>query len=152
MNKNINIRFVKKEDMHQLVNLCQAHASFEKACFSKTEKIELLEKNLFSSNPTLYCFVVEVDSNLVGYATYMKQFSTWDACFYIYIDCLYLDENFRKLGLGKFLIEKIKKEAIKLECNLIQLQTPDFNTKAISFYKAIGGVSKTKERFFINIL
>jgi ribosomal protein S18 acetylase RimI-like enzyme len=152
MNENINIRFAKKSDMKELVLLCQSHASFEKADFLIDNKIDLLEKNLFSSNPSLFCIVVEIDSHLVGYVSYMKQFSTWDACFYIYIDCLYLAEDFRKLGLGKVLIQRVKKEAIKLECNLIQLQTPNFNTNAINFYKAIGGVSKTKERFFINIL
>jgi GNAT superfamily N-acetyltransferase len=152
MNENIKIRFAKINDIKELVNLCQAHALFEKSDFSIENKIDLLEKNLFSSSPSLYCIVVEIDSVLVGYTTYMKQFSTWDACFYIYIDCLYLDENHRKNGLGKVLIEKIKKEAIKLDCNLIQLQTPQFNINAINFYKAIGGVSKTKERFFINIL
>ncbi|WP_321314191.1 GNAT family N-acetyltransferase [Halarcobacter sp.] len=55
------------------------------------------------------------------------------------------------MGLGKELLEKIKKEAKKLECNLIQWQTPTQNERAITFYKRNNAITKKKERFFLNI-
>ena len=45
----------------------------------------------------------------------------------------------------------ILKEAQKLECVLIQWQTPDFNKRAMKFYNRIGAKSKNKERFFLTI-
>ena len=81
----------------------------------------------------------------------MKQFSTWDANFYIYLDCLYLKENTRGKGLGKMIMEKIKEYGKSNNCNIIQWQTPDFNKKAITFYNKIGGKSKSKERFYLDI-
>lgn len=81
----------------------------------------------------------------------MKQFSTWDAAFYVYMDCLYLLDEWRGFGMGESLIEKIKEESKKLDCSLIQWQTPNFNTRAIKFYNRIGAYSKTKERFFLNV-
>mgnify|MGYP000323580294 CR=1 FL=1 len=147
-NNNPVIRFVKPSDIDELILLCKAHAQYEKAPFSIGDKKTSLKKHLFSKVPTLYCLVVELDSELIGYATYMKQFSTWDANFYLYMDCLFLNEESRGLGLGEVLMNRIKEEAIKLDCELIQWQTPIFNTGAIKFYRRIGAEDKTKERFF----
>jgi GNAT superfamily N-acetyltransferase len=106
---------------------------------------------LFSNNPSLFCLVVEKDNQLIGYATYMKQFSTWDANHYIYMDCLFMTEESRGFGIGEKLINRIMKEAQKLECVLIQWQTPDFNKRAMKFYNRIGATQKSKERFFLTI-
>ena len=106
---------------------------------------------MFCEKPTLYCLVVEYLDEIIGYSTYMKQFSTWDSDFYIYVDCLFMTEKSRSLGIGKKLIDEIKTQAKKMNCDLIQWQTPDFNTEAMKFYKKIGGVSKTKEGYFLKV-
>ena len=77
--------------------------------------------------------------------------SYWDAGEYIYMDCLFIKESARSLGIGEKLVRKIQKEGEALGCNLIQWQTPDFNVRAIKFYNRIGATSKSKERFFLNI-
>ena len=88
---------------------------------------------------------------LLCYATYMRQYATWDACEYIYMDCLFIKEFARGYGLGEKLVNKIKQEGKKLRCDLIQWQTPDFNIRAMKFYRRIGSVSNSKERFFFPI-
>lgn len=151
MTSNPRIRFAQKKDLSDLVNLCKLHADFEKSEYNIEQKIELLDKHLFSNNPSIFCLVVEKANNLIGYATYMKQFSTWDASYYIYMDCLFMVKESRGFGIGEKLIDRIKKEAKELDCSLIQWQTPDFNKRAMKFYERIGGVSKTKERYFLKI-
>lgn len=147
--KNHTIRFIEEKDLDELMILCKEHAEYEKSEFRHEKKKESLSKHLFNKNKTLYCIIVEIDNKVVGYATYMKQFSTWDASFYLYMDCLFLKNSCRNKGIGKELISQIKENAIKLECNEIQWQTPIFNTKAIEFYKSIGAFCKNKERFFL---
>jgi GNAT superfamily N-acetyltransferase len=149
--KKPQIRFVKKTDLKNLVELCKQHANFEKADYNPTNKEQLLNINIFSNKPNLFCLVVEHENEIIGYATYMKQFSTWDSKFYIYMDCLFLTEKSRGFGLGEDLIERIKVEGKKLKCNHIQWQTPDFNKRAIKFYERIGGISKSKERYFLKV-
>ncbi len=145
------IRFVKPNDLVQLVHLCELHANFEKSEYNSKHKAVLLKEALFKENPDLYCLVIDSgENNLIGYATYMKQYSTWDASFYIYMDCLFLKSESRGFGLGEKLMNQIKKEAVLLHCSIIQWQTPKFNTRAIKFYNRIGGVSKDKERYFLN--
>ena len=145
------IRFAQKKDLSYLVNLCKLHAAFEKAEYDTERKKELLGKHLFSNSPSLFCLVVEKENSLIGYATYMKQFSTWDASHYIYMDCLFMKEESRGLGIGEKLIDRIKKETKELDCLFIQWQTPDFNKRAMKFYERIGAYGKSKERYFLKV-
>ena len=148
---NPKIRFAKKEDINSIVRLCEQHAFFENAIYDSSDKAQKLDHFLFSNNPSVYCLIVEKDNHLIGYATYMKQFSTWDANYYIYMDCLFMTKKSRGFGIGEKLINKIKLEAIKNQCTHIQWQTQDFNKRAIKFYNRIGAESKSKERFFLKV-
>ncbi len=145
------IRKAQIKDMDQLVLLCEAHAVFEQADYNPTNKAERLATHLFADNPELFCLVIEQKNKLIGYASYMKQFSTWDASFYLYMDCLFIDADYRSQGLGEHLVNELKKSAKDLDCTHIQWQTPDFNTRAMKFYDRIGGTHKSKERYYLGI-
>ncbi|WP_338356185.1 GNAT family N-acetyltransferase [Yeosuana marina] len=149
--KNVIIRFVEISDLEDLVRLCEQHAHFERSDYNPKNKKQKLGEHLFSDTPSLYCLVVERLGQLIGFTTFMKQFSTWDSDFYLYMDCLFLTEESRGYGIGKQLLDKIKKEAIRNQCGQIQWQTPNFNKRAIKFYNRIGAISKKKERFFIRV-
>ena len=145
------IRFAEKSDLLDLVQLCGLHAEFEQCDYNSEHKMEALEHHLFSETPCAYCLIAETEGTAIGYATYMKQFATWDADFYIYMDCLFMTEKARGLGIGEKLVNRIKEEGRKLNCSHIQWQTPDFNRRAMKFYHRIGAKSKSKERFFLDI-
>jgi len=149
--KEPKIRFVKKSDLADLVRLCELHAIFEECEYNSKNKKQKLNEHLFSDKPSLFCLVVEHLDNIIGYATYMKQFSTWDSDFYFYMDCLFLTEESRGFGIGEKLIDRIKQEGFKNGCTNVQWQTPDFNDRAMKFYNRIGAKSKTKERYFLEI-
>lgn len=151
MKKQPNIRLAKLKDINQIIDLCEAHAHYEKAVYSRGGKSEQLAQDLFSKVPKLYCLVVENEGQLIGYATYMTQYSTWEANQYIYMDCLFLNESVRDFGIGEKLVRKIQEKGRTLGCDLVQWQTPSFNTRAIKFYNRIGSNQKNKERFFLNI-
>ena len=143
------IRFATPPDITVIVPLCAAHAQYEKADYHPSGKIAQLTADLFSDLPKLYMLVVEMNQQLVGYASYMKQYATWDAAEYLYMDCLYLTEETRGQGIGEQLIRRIQEEAQALNCTHVQWQTPDFNDRAIKFYKRIGATEKVKIRFFL---
>ena len=147
----MEIRFAEKKDLPQIIELCAEHAEYERAEYEVKNKAELLNEYIFGQNASVKCLVVAQKNSIIGYATFMKQFSTWNADFYIYLDCLYLKADSRGLGLGSSLMEKIKEYADVENCIVIQWQTPKFNRKAIDFYRKIGGTSKTKERFSLEI-
>lgn len=147
----MKIRFSERKDLTKIIALCELHAVYEKAPFDATNKATLLSEHLFNNTNTLKCLVVLINEKIIGYATFMKQFSTWDASFYIYLDCLFFTEEVRGKGFGSLVMETIKKYAKTENCTRIEWQTPDFNVNAIMFYQKLGAASKTKERFYWDV-
>lgn len=141
------IRAVQAQDLPTLVELCRKHAEYEQAIYDSINKEKLLAEALFAESPILFCQVVESNQQLVGYASYTFDYSTWDAGIFLYLDCLYLEPECRGLGIGEEIMQKLKEIAQQNACVNIQWQTPDFNTRAIGFYERIGGVGKNKVRF-----
>lgn len=150
--KSISIDFIKQNNVDQLIPLCALHSEYERVPFDPKGKEESLTHNLFKENPALFCLVAMKDQEMLGYASYMIQFSTWDAYHYIYMDCLYLLDSYRGFGIGQKLFDNIEEEAKKMNIKEIQWQTPNFNTRAIKFYNRTGGQSKSKERYFLKII
>ena len=145
----VKIRLAEPKDLPDIIELCVLHAAYERAEYDANGKEAALKKHFFGTRPSAFCLIAEENGKPVGYATYMLQFSTWDADFYLYMDCLFVREEARSRGIGAQLTDEIKTEARKSDCRLIQWQTPDFNERAIKFYKRIGATSKSKERFFL---
>ncbi|WP_300489829.1 GNAT family N-acetyltransferase [Flavobacterium sp.] len=141
------IRECKADDLDTLIVLCAKHADYERATYEARGKKEKLDAALFSDNKKLYGIVAEVAGEVIGYATYTFDFSTWEAQKFIYLDCLYLEEAYRNFGIGHALMEKVIEIGQTENCINMQWQTPDFNEKAIRFYKRIGGIGKEKVRF-----
>jgi len=129
----VEIRFIRENEMAQLVELCELHAIFEKSEYIKGGKAECLRKAIFKKSPALYVVVASLDNNILGYASYMKQYSTWDASYYMYLDCIFLKESARGQSIGEDLMEFVRNESIKDGIQLMQWQTPDFNKRAIKF-------------------
>ncbi|MBX2896489.1 MAG: GNAT family N-acetyltransferase [Cyclobacteriaceae bacterium] len=145
------IREIKKTDLPRLIELCKSHADYEQTPYVVVEKANLLQSALFSGNKKLYCFVVEHHAQLIGYYSYTFDFSTWDAKPFMYLDCLYLEPEFRGMKIGEKIFESLKKIGALNNCANIQWLTPSFNERAIKFYKRMGGTGIDKIRFFVNL-
>ncbi len=145
------IRKCEIADLPKLVILCQKHADFEKDDYSPEGKEEGLKKALFSENPKLHCLVVAVKNTIVGYVSYTFDFSTWNTAEFLYMDCLFLEEEARSFGIGEVLIDKLKEIGIENNCVNIQWQTPQFNERAIKFYNRMGAKGKDKVRFTLTL-
>lgn len=146
-----SIRDCEPSDLSKLVVLCEKHAAFEKASFSPEGKEENLKKAIFGEKPKLFCLVVATKETIIGYVSYTFDFSTWDAATFIYMDCLFLEEEARSFGIGELLIDRLKQIGIENNCINIQWQTPQFNERAIKFYNRIGAKGKDKVRFTLNL-
>lgn len=147
---NYEIRNAERGDIDEIIKLCAEHAEFERADFSPLEKVEKLAKSLFSDNPPIFCLVVANENGLLGYSSFMPLFSTWDADYYVYMDCLFLRPEARNFGIGEQLLKEIANFAKLHNIRQIQWQTPDFNDRAIKFYHRIGAASKDKTRFYLD--
>lgn len=142
-----HIRACEPKDLKDVLILCEKHAAYEQAFYSPDGKLEPLRMAIFGSAPTLYCYVVESEGDIVGYFTFTFDFSTWDAGQFLYLDCLFLDAEYRSLGIGERVFQILVGLARQRQCINIQWQTPVFNERAIRFYKRVGGRGNEKMRF-----
>jgi len=144
---DILLRKIQKHEIKELINLCALHANYENASYDKTGKEEKLLLALFKEDSNITCLLAVENEKILAYATVIKEFSTWDAAYYLHMDCLYIKEAARGKGLGEKFMSKIKKHAKDLGCKHIEWQTPNDNLNAIKFYEKMGAKSKDKKRF-----
>jgi GNAT superfamily N-acetyltransferase len=146
------IRFAKVDDVPRILELCSLHAKFEGASIEVAGKHCALENALFSlvssrSEPLLYCWVVDLNQRLVGYATATVDFSTWQCKQYLHLDCIFIEQTERGSGIGKALMDTISDFTKVKGFDQVQWQTPQSNKKAVVFYEKLGATRLEKSRF-----
>lgn len=67
------------------------------------------------------------------------QLATFSGKRVLYIEDIYVEENFRGNGLGRKLFDEIISTAKELECIKIEWKCLSWNTPAQKFYHSIGG-------------
>lgn len=136
---NISIRKAVKEDCPRILELIKELAAFERAPNEVTVTLEHLEQSGFGYKPVWWGFVAEVDGVVEGFALYYVRFSTWKGQ-RMYLEDLYVSEDFRGKGLGKLLFDRLIQEAKRRRFNGIQWQVLEWNEPAINFYKKYNAV------------
>lgn len=96
---------------------------------------EELKKDLIKQFENLSMIVVIDNDIIVGYLAYKIKEKHVKK---LYIDQLVITEQYRKKGLGKMLINKIKDIALKNNCDRIELNCWIFNKDAMAMYEHIG--------------
>lgn len=151
------IRYATPSDIPKLNTLIELHVQLETQRDTSAtipqhpRSLESLTQLLFGVEPKVHCWVVEVDGEVMGYATYAIQFSTWHSQKYMYLDCLFLDETIRGQGIGKEVMSRIASVAEQLNCQFVEWQTPAWNQNAIQFYSQLSATARTKSRFHLEL-
>ncbi|RXF70032.1 GNAT family N-acetyltransferase [Arcticibacter tournemirensis] len=130
----MTIRAAERADCPRIMELVHQLAVFEKAPHEVTVSREEFEEAGFGENPVWKAFVAEVNGKIEGFALYYIRFSTWKGC-RMYLEDLFITEEFRGIGIGKRLLETIIQEAKERGFSGITWQVLEWNEPAIKFYK-----------------
>ncbi len=74
---------------------------------------------------------------IIGYLAFFECYFTWSGKG-IQMDDLYVQPEFRGMGLGKQLMEYLMAYAKKKGCHSVKWQVSRWNEKAVAFYRLIG--------------
>lgn len=100
----------------------------------------------------LRIWVAVEDDTICGYASMTVDVATWTGYNFAHLDCLFVDEDSRSRGIGASLLAAVVVKAHGLGCTELQWQTPDWNERAIAFYRRTGAVDRAKARFTLSFL
>jgi ribosomal protein S18 acetylase RimI-like enzyme len=98
----------------------------------ETDSDELQELNMIIENGN--SFGAFDNNELIGWIICEQR--TWNNSFYI--ENILVDEKYRRQGTGIMLIKNAIKEARRLGCRVIELETQNTNYPAIQFYRRMG--------------
>jgi GNAT superfamily N-acetyltransferase len=141
------VRGARPGDIHQLVQLIEDHAAYERADPPSPHLGERLPAIIFGQPARLHVLVAAVGDRLVGYASASLEASTWHAAEYLHLDCLYLAEGARGGGIGGLLLDDVRALAVALGASHVEWQTPEWNEGAIRFYDRTAAVRRSKYRY-----
>lgn len=148
----IRIQAATFSDAQTITRICAEHAAFERAAFDPEGHESRLTAAMQNPGARVVIFLAETGTQAVGFAAVSREFSTWRACDYLHLDCLYVIDGLRGRGIGKRLIEAVTDHARLQGFDEVQWQTPEWNTAAIKFYRTLNVTEKVKVRFTMQLL
>ncbi|WP_236789196.1 GNAT family N-acetyltransferase [Amycolatopsis sp. GM8] len=134
------IRRVKESDVDTLVQLVHDLAAYEKAPAECRLNAAKLHTALFGEHPAVFAHVAEQDGEIVGFALWFLNFSTWRGVHGIYLEDLYVRPALRGSGLGKALLATLARECVENGYQRLEWSVLDWNP-ATGFYKALGATA-----------
>ena len=127
------IRKAETADIPRVYELLKTFAVF----IGTPEKVKLTADQLIADRDLFKCLVAEVDGVIIGYAAYYFAYYSWTGKA-IYLDDLYVTDEYRKHGIGTLLFDSIASLGKMEGCYKMQWQVSKWNHNAIDFYKRKG--------------
>ena len=135
--KDITYRFATPGDTALILSFIKELAEYERLLHEVVATEELLHEWLFIKKTAEVIFA-ECEGKAIGFALFFHNFSTFLGRSGIYLEDLYVQEEFRGLGIGKTLLRKLAAIAVERGCGRLEWWCLDWNTRSIDFYLSLG--------------
>ena len=132
-----NIRKAETKDIPSILGLIKELAVFERQPNAVILSEGELEQALFGENPWVFVYVAEMENKVVGMALYYYGFSTWKGRS-LHLEDLIVHENYRKLGIGRALMNQVIQIAKTEKVERMSWEVLDWNEPAVKFYESLG--------------
>ena len=132
------LRPAEPSDVIAIVGLVTELAAFENLTDQLELTPDLLQLHLFGPKPVVECMVGEVAGEVVAYAMFFTNFSTFLAKPGLYLEDLYVKPAYRRNGVGKALLTHLGRLALERGYGRFEWTVLDWNESAIRFYERMG--------------
>ena len=132
------IRKTGEDDIPLILEFIRKLAAYEKLMHEVTATEELLRKSLFGKEKVAEVVIGTFEGTPVGFALYFYNFSTFLGKPGIYLEDLYVLEEYRGRGFGKTLLTYLASKAVHEGCGRLEWAVLDWNEPSIDFYKSLG--------------
>jgi GNAT superfamily N-acetyltransferase len=138
LSENIIIRPAKPADLDDIIRLISLLAEFDNSLSHLQIDREGLKAALFAEHPKTNALLAEYEGAVVGISTYYFTYSTFICKPGIWLDDLFIVDGYRKLGIGKALLDELQSIARKNHCGRIDWLVAASNKNGIEFYEKMG--------------
>jgi len=134
------IRGAREEDIPTIIDLLKKLAVYEKLEFKGTE--ELYRRYGFSDEAIWNALLVENASGegpgYLGIALYFFTFSTFEGRPNLYLEDIFVLEEYRGHGIETRLLVALARKAVEKDCGRMEWSVLDWNEPSIQFYLSLG--------------
>jgi GNAT superfamily N-acetyltransferase len=130
------VRRARRSDAQSFLVLLTALADFERLEPPDEAAKRRIVSDIFARR-RLGVFVAEVGGKLVGYALYFYSYSSFLGRATLYLEDIFVTEDYRRKGIGGALFRRCAREAISNRCGRMEWAVLTWNRKAIDFYKKV---------------
>jgi len=138
MTSSHTLRPAEPRDLDAIVSLIGELAAFEQLVHLLDLTPAKLAPHLFGERPVAECVVGEVGGEVVAFALFFTNFSTFLAQPGLYLEDLFVRPAHRGAGLGKALLEHLGRLAAERGCGRFEWSVLNWNANAIAFYEGLG--------------
>ncbi|HYP09039.1 MAG TPA: GNAT family N-acetyltransferase [Bryobacteraceae bacterium] len=132
------VRKAVVSDEPAILALVDALADYEKLARPTASARARLMRDMFGERPRIDCFLAFMDGYPVGYAIVLETYSSFLALPTLYLEDLFILEEYRQRGVGKALFGVAVEEAHRRGCGRMEWTVLAWNQLAIGFYQKLG--------------
>ena len=132
------LRPAELKDVVAIVGLVRGLAEFENLTHLLQVTPEKLRPHLFGPKPSAEAFVADSGGEIVAFALFFTNFSTFLAQPGIYLEDLFVTPAQRGRGIGEALLTRLARLAVERGCGRFEWSVLDWNESAIRFYQRMG--------------
>lgn len=133
----LSFRFTVPDDTPLILRFIRLLAEYEKMADLVTATEEELRRQLFEEKKAEVIFAV-LDGKEIGFALFFHNFSTFLGRAGLYLEDLYILEEYRGKGYGKALFRELARVAVERGCGRFEWWCLDWNLPSIEFYRSMG--------------
>ena len=137
--KQFTISAATREDVPQILQFIRRLAEYEHLENEVVATEALLEEWLFDKEKAEVLIAREGETP-IGFALYFHNFSTFLGRAGIYLEDLFVLEEYRGCGYGKALLRRLAQIALERGCGRLEWCCLDWNQPSIEFYRSLGAL------------
>jgi len=134
----LQIRAAEPGDAAVIFQLIWELADYERLRHEVSGSVEALRTHLFGQPRYAQAMVAEWDREVVGFALYFFNYSTFLCRPGVYLEDLFVRPSMRGRGIGLGLLKALEQRARELGCGRFEWAVLDWNQSAIDFYRRFG--------------
>jgi GNAT superfamily N-acetyltransferase len=131
----IVIEKVNAESFNDFLGLINKLAEYEKLAPPDEEAKRRLRRDCLSDKPKYQAFIGKVGDKYVSYIIFFFTYSSFLALPTLFLEDIFVLEEYRRQGVGKRMFDFLKEQAISEGCGRIEFSVLKWNKPAQEFYE-----------------